>query len=65
MKIFFNPIANIIATQGTKTDIQQQKKDKERKQITIFHNSIPQSPDKSKKKLLKHFFATYVPKATE
>ena len=30
-KIFFNPIANIIATQGTKTNIQHQKKGKERK----------------------------------
>ena len=48
-KIFFNPIANIIATQGTKTDIQHQKKDKERKQINLFHNSTPQLPDKSKK----------------
>ena len=47
-KIFFNPIANIIATEGTKTDIQHQKKDKERKQINLFRNSTPQSPDKSK-----------------
>ena len=49
LKIFFNPIANIIATQGTKTDIQHQKKDKERKQINLFHNSTPHSPSKSKK----------------
>ena len=49
LKIFFNPIANIIATQGTKTDIQHQKKNKERKQINLFHNSTPQSLDKSKK----------------
>ena len=49
LKIFFNPIANVIATKGTKTYIQPQKKDKERKQINLFHNSTPQSPDKSKK----------------
>ena len=49
LKIFFNPIANVIATKGTKTYIQHQKKDKERKQINLFHNSTPQSPDKSKK----------------
>ena len=46
LKIIFNSIAEIIATQGTKTDIQHQKMDKERKQINLFHNSIP---DKSKK----------------
>ena len=46
LKIIFNSIANIIATQGTKTDIPHQKMDKERKQINLFHNSIP---DKSKK----------------
>ena len=49
LKIFFNPIANIIATQGTKTDIQHQKRDKERQQINLFHKSTAQSPDKSKK----------------
>ena len=49
LKIFFNPIANVIATKGTKTYIQHQKKDKERKQINLFHNSTPQSLDKSKK----------------
>ena len=48
-KIFFNPIANIITTQGTKTDIQHQKKDTEGKQINLFHNSTPQSLNKSKK----------------
>ena len=44
LKIFFNLIANIIATQGTKTDNQHQKKDKERKQInsfTILHYNHP------------------------
>ena len=49
LKIFFNPIANIIAAQGTKTDNQLQKKDKERKQIHSFHSSTPQSLNKSKK----------------
>ena len=49
LKIFFSPIAIIIATKGTKTDIQHQKKDKERKQINLFHNSTPQSPNISKK----------------
>ena len=41
LKIFFNPIASIIAIQGTKTDIQHHKKDKERKQINLFHKSTP------------------------
>ena len=49
LKIFFNPIANIIAAQGTKTDNQHQKKDKERKQIYSFHSSTPQSLNKSRK----------------
>ena len=65
LKIFFNLIANIIATQGTKTDNQHQKKDKERKQINSFYNPTLQSPNKVEKKLLKHVFATYVPKTTE
>ena len=47
LKIFFNAIANIIATPRTKTDNQHQEKD--RKQINAFHNSTPQSPDKSRK----------------
>ena len=63
LKIFFNLIANVTATQGTKTDIQHQKKDKNSKQINLFLNSTPPSPDKCKK-LLKHLFATYVPKIT-
>ena len=49
LKIFFNPIANITATKGTKTDNQHQKKDKEMKQINSIQNSTPQSPDKSYK----------------
>ena len=64
LKIFFNLIANIIVTQGTKADNHHQKKDKEKKQINSFHNSTPQSPHKSKK-LLKHLFATYAPKTSE
>ena len=45
---------NIIATQGTKTDNQhQKKKDKERKQINSFHNSTLESPDKRSKKTTK------------
>ena len=65
LKIFFNPTANITVTQGTKTDNQHQKNDKKRKQINSFHNSTLQSPDKTLKKKLKHFFAFYAPKTTE
>ena len=63
LKIFFDPIANIIATQRIKTDIKHQKKDKERKltYFTILHHNHPIKV----KKLLKHLFATYVPKTTE
>ena len=43
-KIFFNPIANIIATQGTKTDIQHQKRIKKGNKLTYFtilhHNHL-------------------------
>ena len=53
LKIFFNLIANIIATQGTKTDNQHQKKDKERKQINSFYNPTLQSPNKVEKKTTK------------
>ena len=35
-KIFFNPIANIIATKGTKTDIQHQKRIKKVNKLTYF-----------------------------
>ena len=41
--------AVIIATQGTKTDNQHQKKDKERKQINSFHSFTPQSFHKGQK----------------
>ena len=63
-KIFFNPIANITATQGTKTDIQHQKRIKKGNKLTYFtilhHNYLIKV-----KKTLKHLFATYVPKTTE
>ena len=64
LKIFFNPVANIIATQGTKSDNEHQNKDKERKQNNSFHNSTPQSLCK-RKTLLKHLFATYFPRIAE
>ena len=63
-KIFFNPIANIIATQGTKTDIQHQKRIKKGNKLTYFTILHHNHPIKVKK-LLKHLFATYVPKTTE
>ena len=63
-KIFFNPIANIIATQGTKTGNQDQKKIKKGNKLTHFtilhYNHLIKV-----KKLLKHLIATYVPKTTE
>ena len=54
LKIFFNPIANIIAAQGTKTDNQHQKKDKENKSthFPVLHHNHPTKIKKTTKTLI-------------